>query len=794
MLVRLAPGLLVALAATAILLRSGVTPLALVAYSASFVWSVQIPGMLITRLLRARPSNIVIELALGCMTGVAFLLVGLAVFVRAGVGQYLLLWPTLFIVTILVVKPLRHRVIVRRARQPMSMVTAWCLAAVAMVPLTALAKSHFQLLALPPGSTYWPPDMYWYLGGAAELQRAIPPQVAQVAGLPFNYHWFAHAVMAATSLTSGVSLTTVVARLWAVPISMATVALSVGLGRKLTGRYWPGVLAALLITGQAEIRMASWFRMTGYETQTFGSPSQILGVSVTLYILYFLVDLVRGQRLGMRWVLLAVGLLLSMGAKSSILPTIVCGLALAVFVQLLVPSHRRLLRFSVPALGLSIVSQLIGLTLVGGSSAGAGIQVLAIAGRWGPWERQLGQPPLEHYRDPFLYITDPQVGIWLVIAFLLGFAVASAPIFIAGAQVWKDPAAWLLAGVGFSGWCAMLLLTHTGVSQMYFFRGSVVAWHAFVGWALWTRWAASIRIDGALRTTGIALLGVGTGYLGQLALMSRIAPGETEVAGAVWRQLVIFAVVGLALVLLHRRSGPHTRLLIATAIVSASAFHFSAFGWKTDGDDELERAALAILVVLAGIVAFRSTKSQGVPQLARASLRRISAVAAVMAVALPVWAVISFTPVKPHPYSITSEEYQAAAWLRDNTGRFDVVATNLHTVAKKTTVHGDFRAFWISGFSQRRMLLEGWGYVESTHRQHGNDGLHERYQPYADAALFELNEAAFYSPSAEVFDALRERGVRWLFAHSQAGPVSPEITKYAQPRYSAGPVTIYEIN
>jgi hypothetical protein len=57
-----------------------------------------------------------------------------------------------------------------------------------------------------------------------------------------------------------------------------------------------------------------------------------------------------------------------------------------------------------------------------------------------------------------------------------------------------------------------------------------------------------------------------------------------------------------------------------------------------------------------------------------------------------------------------------------------------------------------------------------------------------------VNDAAFAHPSTKTIDRLRrDYGASWLVADRSAGPVSPEIAQFATPRFSRGPVTVYEL-
>ncbi len=143
---------------------------------------------------------------------------------------------------------------------------------------------------------------------------------------------------------------------------------------------------------------------------------------------------------------------------------------------------------------------------------------------------------------------------------------------------------------------------------------------------------------------------------------------------------------------------------------------------------------------------------------------------------------------------VTDGEMRAALWLNEHTSLDDVVATNVHCRPVRNTPHCDARAFWVTGLSGRRAVVESWGYTDATLAAHGQDGYRYPQQPAPDPALFALNERVFTTPTPADLDRLRDAyGVRWLLADTHAGTVSPDLARLAPVRYTAGPVTIHEL-
>ncbi|MFC4010688.1 hypothetical protein ACFOY2_25900 [Nonomuraea purpurea] len=128
---------------------------------------------------------------------------------------------------------------------------------------------------------------------------------------------------------------------------------------------------------------------------------------------------------------------------------------------------------------------------------------------------------------------------------------------------------------------------------------------------------------------------------------------------------------------------------------------------------------------------------------------------------------------------------EAGRWLRDHSAPGDVVATDLHC----RPVAGyacDSRHFWVSAFSERRVLVEGWAYAESTLSRAVGSYLQV---PFANQARLKANDALFARPSAGKARRLaRRHGVRWLFTG-----INPELGKVARLRFQNATTSVYEL-
>jgi hypothetical protein len=142
-------------------------------------------------------------------------------------------------------------------------------------------------------------------------------------------------------------------------------------------------------------------------------------------------------------------------------------------------------------------------------------------------------------------------------------------------------------------------------------------------------------------------------------------------------------------------------------------------------------------------------------------------------------------PAASNAGSITPDAAAAMAWIVKDTPNDAVIATNRHCASGPERPNCQSVAFWVSGLGGRRTVLEGWGYTSEARSSNG---------PTPFPVRLAVNDAVFTDPSAKAIERLRrDYGASWLVADSSARPVSPEIAQFATPRFSSGPVTVYEL-
>lgn len=172
-------------------------------------------------------------------------------------------------------------------------------------------------------------------------------------------------------------------------------------------------------------------------------------------------------------------------------------------------------------------------------------------------------------------------------------------------------------------------------------------------------------------------------------------------------------------------------------------------------------------------------------------------IALVMGFSLPNVATLLASPFVGERLSgetIPGDGVAAARWLRDHSDTGDVVATNLHC---RGLLHRpevcDARHFWVSGYSERRMVVEGWAYTQRATASAMELGVSDRTVPFWDQTLLALNDLAFSHPTPAVLAALQDQlGVRWLFA-DLTGADSDALVRMADLRYREGTFAVYEL-
>ncbi|MBM0206992.1 hypothetical protein JNW90_31300, partial [Micromonospora sp. STR1s_5] len=296
-------------------------------YVAYWSLALVLPGTLVHRAVRGGRGNLPEDLGFGAATG---LLLELGAWVAAAAtGQQHLLrwWPVPLVLAFLAVPRLRRHWRVG-ARRPLPLAWHWSVVAVLLLVLL-WAVAQWRLVPLPPVNHSYYQDLLYHLSLVQELTRDLPFQLPQLAGEPLRYHYLSDAHMAAGSMITGIPPATVLLRLWLAPVAVVSVLVTAGLARDLTGRWWAGPVAGAAAGLGMPVAVNSAIA-DGAFAFSFSSPSQTYVLPLLVLLAGICVDAVRGRPLGVAWALLpAIGLACA-GAKSSALPPLIAGVAVAV--------------------------------------------------------------------------------------------------------------------------------------------------------------------------------------------------------------------------------------------------------------------------------------------------------------------------------------------------------------------------------------------------------------------------------------------------------------------------------
>jgi len=669
------------------------------AYHAAFVL---VPGILVYVALIRQRSGVLRTLALGW--GLGYVLESLAFVLSGLTAQWVFLaYPAVTIAAATLV--VRRRAIASPTRVAAPSAAdrrfAWGLAAVCSVALIAVAAASFPTTPLPRdvGAVDYHTDTVWFLALAGEAKHHWPITNAIVAGEPLNYHTFAFMDLAAASRVAGIELPVVLMRLAPLPLVVLSV-LMLGLaGSSITGRRWAGPLAAALFFFAGEldldINLAPLFNNSLFES-LYHSQTFLLGVPLFAGSMLLLWERVssRSSEAG-AWIVTALFLIGCGGAKGVTLPLLAGGLLGYAGWQVL--ATRRIDRRALAALAVvTSVMAFFYFVVYGAYDQGVELSpfdIVTLTPAVAPLVGGISSPFAEALLWP----------VAVAVAFLGMFAALLVGALFAPKEGWRRPASrhvfllsLLLAGLG-----PLYVFGRTGSAQAYFAWYGVIAGSILAAEGLGKLWSRVARDRRATRAL-LVFLAIWTGgivavVIGRAGLLDDPDPLATS-SGE------------LALWLLLIASGP------VLAVALARVRPASAAGWSLP-------AAVSALV-LAGTL---DQPLDTGPTLVRQARDEQT-----------------FSPTGP---LLTDDLYEGFRWIRDNTDDDAVLAV------KRREVDLPERYYYLSGFAERRVVLEGWLYTERSSRV-GHAQVIAGTDPYPQRR--ELNRRAFTGDPAAVTE-LQER-------------------------------------
>lgn len=723
-------------------------------FTAWWGWTCTIPGTVAWRVLDWRGGDgsgrrtgrpLLEDLVLGSTLGVILAVPAYLLAVMSGEPRLVLLWPLLVLGPAALLARGRA-LMLRRQAQPTPVWWSWSLAAVMLYVLVYTSQSVWGISAVTPVALRAPyVDEPYHLALLGEFRHHFPAEVPFVDGTPLRYHWLVYPFLAAGTWGSGVAPIVLLKVLVpAALIALLVLGVAVAASR-ISGHRWAAVGSAAVLCALTPLDMMAWtdvsrpWLTTGWVT--YRSPTQLLANALCPLLVVLLVGILRGAAARPRhWVATAGVMLAVAGAKSAMLPVFVAGLCGTAVLMLVI---RRRPPWKVAGLGvLSIAVFGLATVLFYGSASRAMT--------FGPFQVIDAQALALHLADAGQTpSTSARAALTLVFVLLLAAPlVGGLGLFVRGG--WRRPVPWILLGCWASGLGVFLLFSHPGLAQTYFFRSSVVpaALLSGLGWAR----AAGTMTRRTATVVAVSLL-----------------------AGVVWAWLV--AGLTTSEKPNGRRSG-------------------------TDLEQLLVSFGVPFVLALAGVlvavtIVHLATRASSVDR--RYSL--LVGITLVLGMCLPM-SVATITHVADGPQRsvvrppmIEPGGLEAATWLREHSQPDDLVATNVHTPFARGSQE-DHRAFWISAYTERRMLVEGWAYIppESVGLPSNELTNNSLGAPFWHPERLRLNDEVFERPSPENLDELHRRyGVDWLFADKRRKPDLRRLGELAQRRFSTPDYVVYEL-
>ena len=750
-------GLLAAMTAVALWFY-GVPLVTTALFGTYLALGIVLPGTLVWRALHGHGGYLLAQVAAGAAVGYAG---EVLVYIPArwiGLPLLVLAWPIGTVAAFLAVPKLRPywRPAPDRERPP----ALWNWALAGIVGLTVFwSFKFFRIYGLRwPYNSAPDTDSTFHLALVGEAKHHLPLVLPFVSDQLLYYHWFAYAEMAATSWVTGIEPQVLLLRLSVLPMLAVFTVLIAVLARRLFGHWWTGLAASVitlfvLAPDPYRWQLAGFFTNLAFSAVDDGSslrttvwtgPTQTFGTVLFVPVVLVLVDLLREHgRDRRRWALLVVLLCAVMGAKATYLPLLLAGLLLVVAGQFLVRRrlHRPALGAAAIVIGFVLFAQFV---LFGGTNQGMKFQVLdtAIFGAIGSTG----------------FTLDPRPWRLALVALLVGWCWLCIWSGLSGLVRHRrvlEPEILLLLGIGIAGAAVTVLFGQDGDSQRFFIEAA----RPYLAVAAAGGLAAVLPAGRLTWRTGSALIGAavlgalaiaGIRALGSTATPTMHPPGSPKQVAfeLVWPYLLTVAVALVAVLALGlaRRRVPVLRGMSHALVIALLA----GFGLATTYSNFARVARESSTSGWRNVV-------QGIPL-------------------------------------VTEGTLEAGRWLRDHSAPDDVVATNAHCLRLWSNETCTNLHFSMAAYSERRMLVEGWGFTSTAHVRAAELRIWVGLVPYWEPEILAANDAVFNAPSAANVAVLRDRfGVRWLFVDETQGHPSPRLPDFVTLRYRSGVCAVYEI-
>ena len=561
-------------------------------------------------------------------------------------------------------------------------------------------------------SRFWPSDEdeTFNLSLVGELRHHFPPQYPFTDAGALTYQWFVHAHMAASTWLTGLEPLMVYRRFDVLVLSVLAVLSAGVLTMRLSGRVWPGAVASGLLVLVGSFDLSGAVRGEAAPEERFldgglllNSPTQTFAFALLPTVVILCLEILGERRPHAReWTALVVGTLALSGAKATAVPVLLAGFVAATLI-----SFWR--RKSVPWRAL------------GGASVCAAALMLSAGVLYGGDSYSLRFDPGQtttffmtrlgvggHGTVVIGVVTVSLLLMWLVSA-------AGAVGLLVSARLRWDSRVWWLTGAAASGLGATFMLAHEGMSQLYFGRTVAPLLAVMCAWGLAEIFPRGTGVREARRALVIAMV-AGFSLLAVRAVTESLRVTR-EVEGRSVSEPLLRLWINLPALLL---------VVLAFAVVRVVVRDLSK------GAVVLRGRTLVVFLVGLGLARSLAFVVGHYPD---ADVTEANA-------------------------GIPPGGLAAARWLRQHSEPGDRAATNAHCLPAKTAAVCDSRHFWMSAFSERRFVLEGWAYTR--YQEDWTAGY------WGPAATLHANDQIFAAPTSHVaVRFLEAENVRWLLVDEQ---------------------------
>lgn len=681
----------------------------LVTFAAYLVLAVAIPGVFLWRLLLRQlhtedgtPPTWFEDLSLGTIFGFGVQLPFYLVSVWVDVPQLFLVVPVVVLV-LSVAAPFGRRTWTMPTAK-VDVRVSWAVGLVVVYAVAWLARYAFPLrpLSLAPYKTP-SVDETFHQALISELLHHFPPEIPFLLGTPLDYHWFVHAQMAADHWATGLESSLMLRELMPVAMVGLTVLGLAAAALRLTGRPVAAVIApALLVVGVFTLMGPHYD--AGTFTEPFVSRRYVSSPS---------------QAYGFMMALPAIVLILEV-LRPDRLARRLTWLALVLALLALAGSKATFMPlFLCGAVVLLLVQLVFRRTFDKTVAALTALllivtvfaQVMLFGGSSGAMRVDFFLTSKAALKSQHITISTT-AQVVMTVTLLVGWLLYGAGVVgLVRGRLWRDPrTVWMTFSV-LAGVSVALVFFRSGLSQLWFQRSVAELVVLLSAWGL-----AVLLPNPVTKRLGATLVGLAAGAGLVAYLVSRYAEaGNRVVQQATYHEILATALTPFVLIAgylllwlvirLGRRPSPGPAVLVAV-LLGLGLTHVYSLAYDT---------------------ATGRTQARPVP-----------------------------------PNQFAPGGVQAATWIADHSDRSDIVATNVHC-RKPTDAKCDNRNFWISAYSERRIVIEGWGYTATTNGAYSDEARNSLI-PAPDPGRLEINDAAFTKPTTETVNRLvQSYDVRYLF-------------------------------